>query len=395
MKKLKVLVVVAVALLSMLAQCAPASTPATAPPSSIAAGDGKSAAPAVASWQTEWDNTLQAARKEGTLTIYCTSWGQDTQKALTEAFRNKYGIDSEFMILSRGVEVAARAQTEKSAGLFIADVFGTGSGTLLPLMKPQGLLGNLQATLILPEVTDPKIWGGRLPFLDDDKKTFGMVANTERFILYNTDLVKKGEITTYKDLLNPRYKGKIILNDPTIAGGGNTLFLFLADGVWDLDQAKDFLQQLIKQQDVVISRDARLLVETVARGKYSVVLGPSIAYVKEFFKAGAPVDLAMVKEGTAVNATNGTIAVPAAVAHPNASKVFINWLLTQEGQSVFARKMGIPSMRTDVPVPAEVDPRYLPQSGEKLSYENEEMIFFRTGKMATVLDEVMKQASKQ
>lgn len=391
----KVAVLVAfVIFVSVLAQCAPASTTAPAQPSPSAVSDGKSAAPSMAAWQTQWDSTLQAARKEGTLSIYCTSWGQDTQRALTDAFRKKYGIDSEFTILSRGVEVAARAQTEKSAGLFIADVFGTGSGTLLPLMKPQGLLGNLQSTLILPEVTDPKIWGGRLPFLDDDKKTFGMVANTERFILYNTDLVKKGEITTYKDLLSPRYKGKIILNDPTIAGAGNTLFLFLADGVWDLDQAKDFLQQLITQQDVVISRDARLLVETVARGKYAIVLGPSIAYVKEFFKAGAPVDLAMVKEGTSVNATNGTIAVPATVAHPNASKGFINWLLSQEGQSVFTRNMGIPSMRTDVSIPAEMDPRYLPQPGEKLSYENEEMIFFRTGKMATALDEVMRQAGK-
>lgn len=393
MKKVAMFVVVA-ALLLVLAQCAPASTPAPAQPSSSAGTAASTGTPQAAGGQAGWDSVLQAAKKEGTLTIYCTSWGQDTQKALTEAFWKKYGIDSEFMILSRGVEVAARAQTEKSAGLFIADVFGTGSGTLLPLMKPQGLLGNLESALMLPEVTDPKIWGGRLPFLDDDKKTFGMVANTERFILYNTDLVKKGEITTYKDLLNPRYKGKIILNDPAIAGAGNTLFLFLADGVWDLDQAKDFLQQLITQQDVVISRDARLLVETVARGKYSVVLGPSIAYVKEFFKAGAPVDLAMLKEGTSVNATNGTIAVPATVAHPNASKVFLNWLLTQEGQTVFTRGMGIPSMRTDVPIPAGMDPRYLPQPGEKLSYENEEMVFFRTGKMATVLEEVMKQASK-
>ncbi|MBI4332762.1 MAG: extracellular solute-binding protein [Chloroflexi bacterium] len=366
----------------------PASTPAaTAPPEKPVPAPG-------AAWEQTWANTLAAARKEAVVSIYCTGWGPQTQRALTEAFKNKFGVDLEFILFGRGVELVARVQTEKSARLNIVDVIGTGSGTLLPVMKPQGLLGDIGALLILPEATDPGAWGGRLPFIDKDRTAIGMVANTQRYMIYNTDLVKKGEVTSYKDALKPQYKGKIVLNDPTISGGGNVLFSFLSLDAWNPEEAQDFLRQLIKQQEAVITRDAWLMVETVARGKYAIALGPDAAVVREFLKAGAPIEVAFLKEGTGVAATNGTMGVPANIANPNAARVFVNWLLTREGQTVFSRAQGLPSGRTDVPAEGIV-PQFLPQPGEKLYFdENEEMVLIRGAKMTGMLTEVIRQAGR-
>ena len=72
---------------------------------------------------------------------------------------------------------------------------------------------------MLPEVTDPKSWrGDKFPFMDADQQTVAMLASIDRGIIYNTGMIKKGEITTYKDLLKPQYKGKIIMNDPSVTG---------------------------------------------------------------------------------------------------------------------------------------------------------------------------------
>ncbi|MBI4330464.1 MAG: extracellular solute-binding protein [Chloroflexi bacterium] len=377
----------------VLAACAGPSSPAP----EVKTVRERTAVPgAKAGWEQDWANILGKAKEERTVTVYFTGWGQETRIVLTETVKKKFGIDVEFYFFGRGVEMVARTERETAAGLNVADIIGTGAGTLLPIMKPQGLLGDIEPLLVLPEVTDPRAWlGGKFPFIDKDRTAVGMVANTARYVTYNTDMVKKDEITTYKDLLKPQYRGKLMLGDPAISGSGQTLFASLARGVWNMEETLDFLRQLIKQQEVVIQRDPRLLVELVARGKYAVVVGAPPVQVKEFLKAGAPIDLAFVKEGTTVSATNGTFGVRTALAHPNAARVLVNWLLTKEGQTVFSRLQGIPSSRIDVPTEGlGLDPRFLPQPGEKLVFEDEEMILFRGGELTSALNEVIRQAGK-
>ncbi|MDZ4246646.1 MAG: hypothetical protein U1D67_05975, partial [Dehalococcoidia bacterium] len=73
-------------------------------------------------WQQKWETTLAEAKKEGKVNMYAL-WGQEPRAALSQAFRDKYGIDVEFTSFSRGSEMLAKVQTENSAGLNIADVF--------------------------------------------------------------------------------------------------------------------------------------------------------------------------------------------------------------------------------------------------------------------------------
>lgn len=339
-----------------------------------------------------WDSVVAAAKKEGSVTLYAL-WTPETRIGLSQAFKAKYGIDVEFTPFSRGAELLAKVQTEQRAGIFLADVYGAGAGTLMSIMKPAGVLGPIEPLLVLPETIDGKYWrGGRFPFLDKDKTSVGMIASVQRNILYNTDLIKKGEITTYKDLLKPQYKGKITLNDPTVSGSGKECFVHLALNVWNLDETKAYLVQLLKQQAAVIERDNRQHVESVARGKYAIGFGPNPDTQAEFLKLGSPIDAVILKEGVFVSSASGVLGVPTKFAHPHAAKLFINWLLGKEGQTVFVKGFGNPSLRNDVST-AQFNPLFLPQPQEKLFMANEAAILF-TDEITKVTKQIIEEAYK-
>ncbi|MBI4330106.1 MAG: extracellular solute-binding protein [Chloroflexi bacterium] len=383
MNRIAVSLAVLLAAISVVACTFPA-TPA--PEAKTPATAGPAAAPQTAPWA----NIVAEARKERTVTIYSVDWSAGTRMALSEAFRKQFGIDLEFTNFGRAAEEVARVQMERSAGLNLADVYTNGS-PLITSMKPAGHLGNMEPLLVLPEVVDPKGWGGRFPWMDKDKTTVAMSAVMQRYISFNTDQVKKNEITSFRDLLKPQYKGKMALNDPSLGGGGASLFGFLAE-TWSLEESKSLLTALIKQQDVAMTRDGRLQVEWVARGKYAIALAAMSGPMNEFRKAGAPLENVVAQEGSRVSAAAGRIGVPVTPAHPNASRVFVNWLLSKEGQAIFARTYGYPSLRTDIPTDG-IDPEVLPKQGEKLVLETEEAILFKP-EMLNILIDVMQQAAK-
>lgn len=369
-----------------LVACAPPAAPAPELKAPAAGGQVP-----IASWDQKWANMLAEGKKEGLVTIYAGSWLPETQAALNEATKKKFGIDLEFAGTGQGNELVTRLEAENAAGLKVADFISTGTGPMLE-MKSKGLLGDVKSLVLLPEVTDPKAWGGEMHFFDKDRTFIPMVSNVSRTILYNTDLVKKGELTSYKDLLKPQYKGKIIVSDPTVASVGQSTFAFLAFFAWNRAEAVDFFRQLVTQQEAAITRDTQLHMETMAKGKYGVALGPSTLAARKFLIPGMPVEVAFVKEGAPTSSANGTIVAVGKMAHPNAATVFINWLLSKEGQTIFARNQGSISQRTDV-VPEGIDPRFLPQPGEKIVDETEESVSSRPA-LVSDLVEVMKQASK-
>ncbi len=341
----------------------------------IGATSGPAAAPmreTGAAWKVEWDKTVEAAKKEGAVSVY-SMWAPETRTALTQAFKQKYGINVEFTLFGSGAEITARADKEKKAGLNAVDVFGAGASTLLTTMKPAGLLSSLEPALVLPEVTEVKYWSdNKLPLMDKDKTTLAMLSIPYVHLVVNSDLVKKGTVKSYKDLLKPEYKGKITLNDPGLPGPGTSLLALLGE-VWNIEETKDYLKQLIKKQDVAIQRDGRIHMESVARGKYAIGLSPYADLLVDMTKAGAPIESIFPREGVYYGAASGCIAVPAKNVHPNAAKVFINWLLSKEGQAIFIRTYGYPSNRTDVPTDGIVLPALLPPPGIRKVMDSEEI----------------------
>ncbi|MBI4334149.1 MAG: extracellular solute-binding protein [Chloroflexi bacterium] len=308
------------------------------------------------------------------VTVYNTAWPPELRVALTSAFKEKHGIDVQFVPFARGEELVVRFEAEKRANLHLADAFGAGATSILGTLKTNDNLGPIEPFLILPEVMDANMWNGaRFPFVDRDKLAIGMAVSVNRYILYNTDLVRDGEIATFKDVLRPQYRGKITINDPTVTGAGQGFVNHLIHDLWNFEEFKDFLRQLIRQQEVVIQRDNRLHAESVARGKFAIGLAPHLPTTLGFMNMGAPVKFVINKEGSFVTYGSGVIAVPKKLAHPNATAVFINWLLSRDGQTAFSRAFGLPSVRTDVPTDG-LQPVFIPQQGEKLFWLTEERV---------------------
>jgi len=119
------------------------------------------------------------------------------------------------------------------------------------------------------------------------------------------------------------------------------------------------------KQEPVIQRDYRLMSEWIARGKYPIMVGPQKGEAQGFIDAGAPVKYVNLTDGVISTFGAGTIATLRGAPHPNAAKVFINYLLTQEGQTLTAKSGGFPSARVDVPTDF-LDPSTLRRPGLKV-----------------------------
>lgn len=335
----------AVAILTLLTLEAAACTPAVAPTIAPSPISGTLSVPAKQRWQADWEKTLAAAKQEGTVVIYTTA-SSSTRATISKEYNQKFGISLEF-VSGRGSEVVEKISAERRAGLFLADLYIGGATTPTTSFKPKGFLDPLKPLLVLPEVTDPKVWyGGGLFFTDKERQYVAcpVLTASNNYVSINTSLVNLDELTSYKDFLNPKWKGKIIINDPTIAGAGSRWFAVVADQFTGLD----YMRELVKNEPAV-TRDQRLQVEGLARGKYAIAIGVQPDIQAEFIKASAPIKTVIPKEGAWLGGGPGLISHFNNAPHPNATKVFINWFLSKEGQTVYSMTALAESARLDVP----------------------------------------------
>ena len=202
----------------------------------------------------------------------------------------------------------------------------------------------------------------------------------------NTQAVKAEEIRSYYDILLPKWQGNIVMGDPTIAGVSQSWFLLMLQRILGMEKGADYMRQLVEQKPV-LTREDRTAVEGVARGKYQLAIGLHPPTVAEFRRMGAPVEPLRMIEGTPTTASMGNVSVLDKNPHPNATVVFLNWLLTKEGQTVFSQSLRMPSARVDVTTEG-MDPYYVRQPGEKVFSNYEEELAQLQGKMAPMVKEI-------
>nr|NIO08819.1 extracellular solute-binding protein [Deltaproteobacteria bacterium] len=162
---------------------------------------------------------------------------------------------------------------------------------------------------------------------------------------YNTALVKPKDVPkSMRDLLDPKWKGKMIASDPTASGPGRATFTWLYKSL-----GPEYIRALGKQK-IVFTRDRRSQADQIARGAYPLGIAVSNVDAKPFIDAGAPLQMVWhVKEGSYASASYGGLALVNKAPHPNAAKVYINWVLGKEGQTLLADAAGWVSRRRDVP----------------------------------------------
>lgn len=298
-------------------------------------------------WEKEWADTLAAAKKEGKIVVYMTG-GSAIRDALVKSFGEKFGISVE-ALAGTGLEIGEKLIRESKAGLNLADIYNGGVTTPVNNLKPAGVLEPIDKMLILPDLTDPKViekvwWNGKLPWVEPEHKVLAFMAYPQAWAVINSDLVKPDEMKSYQDLLNPKWKGKISMFDPTMTGAGGKLLSVTALQIMNMDFWRQFASQ-----EPVFFRDHRVMVEGVARGKYYMALAAKPDEVALFKDTGAPLMFRKPVEGIGLTTGSGGLSLPMKVPHPNASKVFINWLLSKEGGTVFSKAFASQSARNDVP----------------------------------------------
>ena len=289
----------------------------------------------------EWQTLLEAARAEGEVVVSACPGATET---MARAFRDDTGIDISFITGSIR-DLGSRWDTELRSGRVTTDVRLAGNTGLVYI--DEGFLVPIRGELLLPSVTDETNWArGALPWLDDAEEYLPYPAEyVAAWPLVNADLVDPATLTQWSDLLRPEFKGKIAAFDPTEAiGSATSLYLAKLFGF-------DFVTQLYRGQEAVLSRDRRQLVEWVARGTYPIALGADAAPdVEPFREAGFTGLTAVTMSDGPGNLVGGCSVthLPVNAPHPNAARVFVNWYLSPRGQEAYVAGTHQPSNRLDV-----------------------------------------------
>jgi ABC-type Fe3+ transport system substrate-binding protein len=315
---------------------------------------GNSAFPqAKAGWQVEWQKAVQAAKKEAQVTIY--GGDEVTHPDILAAF-NKAHPDIKVVTVSGHAEVIERIVAERRAGKYLVDVFayGPNAARVAYLAK---FLEPTPPQLILPEVMDVSKWyGGKHHYSDQEGKYIFIYEGTPSAssIAYNTKVVNPKELKSTWDVLNPKWVGKVGFFAYGSGGAIPTpvLMLYYNDAI-----GPEFLKRLFDEMKVTVSRDRRQATDWLARDKYSLCF--MCRDIERAQKQGLPVSTFGphdLKEGGELGGGNSSVIVLVNRApHPNAAKVFLNWYLSREGQtvwqSVMNKKVIEPSnsMRIDIP----------------------------------------------
>lgn len=306
-----------------------------------------SAASAQPGFAQEWEKVLAAGKKEGRVAVIGPV-GADRRDILVEPFQKKYGISVEYFS-DRGAGIGPRLTAERGAGQYLWDVTVTGTTTGLLVLLPSGMLDPLEPALISSDVKDPKQWrGGALEFADSGRRFLVMTPSQRGTLFVNPKITNPQEIKSYKDLLNPKWRKKIVMDDPTRAGPGQATFTFF---YLHPDLGPNFIRALGKQEPLVL-RDYGQELDAIIKEKYSMLIGVSDIVAEERLKDGLPIailDPRQLKEGSDVSPGSGGLGFFNRAPHPNAAKIYLNWLLSKEGQTGFARVNGYISGRLDVP----------------------------------------------
>ena len=304
-------------------------------------------------WNSEWAKTVESAKKEGQLTAYGGT--EITHPEIISAFHKEYPEIKITAVAGRAADLTARILAERRAEKFLPDVIASGPNAPRTLYLGK-VLDPLAPALILPEVTDPNKWyGGKHWYADPENKYIfifeGSVATTG--LAVNSKLMSPSEIGSYWDLVQPKWKGKILVMDPRGAALPTPVLMLY----YDPDVGPDYLRALFGKMDVTLFRDRTQGTNWLGTGKYPVCF-----YCRDLDlaqKQGLPiaeVPPAQMKEGSTIGGgSSSVLALINRAPHPNAARLFINWYLSRQGQTVWQKVMNVKevepsdSMRIDIP----------------------------------------------
>jgi iron(III) transport system substrate-binding protein len=312
-------------------------------------------------WESEWNKTVAGARKEGKLAVFL--YQRDNIETAVKAFEKKVPEIQVTTASTPAAETGPRIMAERRAGKYLWDICICGPTTPLGALYPAKALDPIKPALILPEVLDQSKWfGAKHHYTDPEGKYIFVFLGTVEMpnLAYNKKLVDPKEFSSYWDLLSSKWRGKIVALDPRRPGRQRVqarIFYHVPE------LGPRFLQRLFSEAEVTLTRSDAQALDWLAVGKFPLCL--FCGRVESAKAKGLPIDefSATGWKDTPVlySGSNGTVALMNQAPNPNAANLFINWLLSAEGQVSYQKIMNTPdliaeSMRTDIskdPVPQE------------------------------------------
>jgi iron(III) transport system substrate-binding protein len=300
---------------------------------------------------SSWDTLLAAARGEGKVVVSGPPDPGASTK-LPDAFKKFFGIDMEYLA-GNSSQLASRIQSERAAGQYTIDVSLAGADTVYGTFLANGWLDPLRPALVVPDVVDGRLYRTGEPwFRDAEKRMVMQIFNsaTASLLALNTAIVSPDEFKDSSTLLDPRWQGKMCAYDPGVNGAG----IAIASAIY-VTRGKEYAAQLYKGQQVVLSRDYQQVADWVAHGSYPIGIGVTHQYLAAYYDAGIPLKEMNVSDiPQTLGGGFGLVNLWSNAPHPNAARVFANWIASKDGISVYG------PLDNQVPVRNDVDPTWVP-----------------------------------
>ncbi len=270
---------------------------------------------------------IEGAKKEGTFVLY-TSMNTPDVNAVFGAFQKKYPFLSPKNYSTRSAALLQRIITETQAGRYSADVIQGNIFTLYVLSQK-----GITAKYISPEAA------GIPSDFRDPEGHWTAVYQQLNVIGFNSKVVNPKEAPrSYEDLLNPKWKGKMALDDKQYVWFDGLL------KVMGQEKGMAFMKK-VATQDIHFRSGQTLLADLLAAGEFGILINTRPENMVELKRKGAPTDWA-APNPTTVNIL--PIGVATRAPHPNAARLFIDYMLSEEGQRVLGAQGKAP-VRPKIP----------------------------------------------
>ncbi len=300
----------------------------------------------------EWDQLVEEANQEGKLIVFGQA-NNSFRGALIAGFNKQYPkIKIEYRSGTQNADIVSKISAERRAGVHELDLVLWGANAIYGALMPAGYIAPIKDLLVLEDLKDPQKWAqGKLQYADNEEKyiaTYILIQGSQ--ILVNKNMVDVSQLKSYEDLLDPKYSGKIVVAHPKDVGQARYAFGFFYDYY-----GEDYFRKLAAQKPAVI-KNAKQLIDWVAHGKYAIGISPgNIDAYKELMDSGIPIVGMQLREGGYYSPGYNNVAIVKDAPHPNATKLFANWIFTKEGQEVVIEATQGSSVRTDVSNPLQFD----------------------------------------
>jgi iron(III) transport system substrate-binding protein len=298
--------------------------------------------------KAEWDKLVAAANQEGEVSV-AGSRSPDVRRVMIARWKKDFPKIKINYTTGSSTSWMPRMLAERKAGKFLWDVFATGPTGGMSLAH-LGALTSIMPLLVLPDLKDPATWQGGFEHMFIDSKNLVATPFVQPVtVWYDTAKVPPEKVKRegMRVLLDPAYKGKILWQDPRIGGPGQNYSFWIRKTL-----GEDGLKKIIVDQKSVFYNSASEATEALVRGQGDFVIGIQASVLVKFQKMGlgksiqpfgTTSDVAWVGSGGMVLAA---IEHP---PHPNAQKLFVNWMMSKDIQDLLSKTDRLNSLRADVP----------------------------------------------